>query len=660
MTINSTIRKAGPYSGTGSQTAFPFAFKVFLASEVVVVQTNSSGVETTKVLNTDYTVALSLDQNANPGGTVNMIAAPPSGSLLTLISGVTSTQGQSIPNNGGFYPKVVEDGLDRLTILVQQLFEQVGRAVKYAVSDTVSVNSFPTQTARANNLLGFDASGNIVAVTPVAGSATQVQMALAAGNGASLIGGGDQIVSSIAGLRALLKTSPSNNALVTGYYAAGDGGGGLYYYDPTDITSTDNGGTIIVASDGGRWKLVLNDNAINVKQFGARGDGATNDTGAIAAAIAALPATGGKLNFLAGTYITDTIIFPNYPKTLNLIGIGRASTFLQALNQNAPILQGAATIIPSNATACNLVSGMSFKAHALGSTGPALNLIRFSFSRIEKISFEANSTGQWAYGILLDASDHCYSNYIHDVEIKVKNPITQAVIHIQNHANLHYISRLVCTVNNVLCAIKIENQIAPGTSQAIFVEDCHFEGLTSVVNGAIDPGNAMLVVVQNSYFENVVNAIAQTGNVLAINNFFAASPGVSINNPWPLGWTSIGNNYSGGMNAHNTLGGRLSISGANGTSGELEIRGDGTSIPGTLRMYNPTSASFVTGQFDGTYLNINTPFKTANTELAFSTGTLAAFSGANTATLTNCPVVGNPRKWVRFQDAGGYYYMPAW
>lgn len=99
--------------------------------------------------------------------------------------------------------------------------------------------------------------------------------------GVALVGGAGRVVNSIATLRTLPKTG-SKNACVTGYYASGDGGGGVYYYDAADTTTADNGGTVIVASDGGRWKLVVTDE-ISVRQFGAKGDGTTNDTSALQA-----------------------------------------------------------------------------------------------------------------------------------------------------------------------------------------------------------------------------------------------------------------------------------------------------------------------------------------------------------------------------------------
>lgn len=128
--------------------------------------------------------------------------------------------------------------------------------------------------------------------------------------GASMIYGTSRVVNSIAELKTLLKTTPSQNAFVSGYYAEGDGGGGPYYLDSADTTSADNGGTIIVAADGGRWKLV-NGGTVSINQFGAKGDwngvSGSDDTAFIQAAFSSsakrIIADAGK------TYqITDTIL----------------------------------------------------------------------------------------------------------------------------------------------------------------------------------------------------------------------------------------------------------------------------------------------------------------------------------------------------------------
>lgn len=106
----------------------------------------------------------------------------------------------------------------------------------------------------------------------------------APGKGAAIISGAIKVVDSVAELRLLLKTSNSKDAFVTGYYSALDGVDAHYHLDAADTTTADNGGTVIVAADGGRWKLV-HSGTVSIRQFGAKGDGTTNDYAAIQAAI---------------------------------------------------------------------------------------------------------------------------------------------------------------------------------------------------------------------------------------------------------------------------------------------------------------------------------------------------------------------------------------
>lgn len=74
--------------------------------------------------------------------------------------------------------------------------------------------------------------------------------------------------------------------LLLGYYSLGDaGGGGLYHYSSGQPAGTyvDNGGSIIVPTggDGSAAWLMMNDDRATIKQFGAKGDGSTDDADAI-------------------------------------------------------------------------------------------------------------------------------------------------------------------------------------------------------------------------------------------------------------------------------------------------------------------------------------------------------------------------------------------
>lgn len=184
MSISSSTRKAGPFACNGSTVAFPFAFKVFTTDDVRVVLTDSNSVESDLALGTNYTVALNADQDANPGGTVTTTATYATGYKITLTSQVQNLQPVTLTNQGGFYPKVINDALDRLTIMAQQLAEQVGRAVKTSIS---SSSSTPDQLLFD---IGAAVTNALNSATAAAGSATNsANSATASANSATASAG---------------------------------------------------------------------------------------------------------------------------------------------------------------------------------------------------------------------------------------------------------------------------------------------------------------------------------------------------------------------------------------------------------------------------------------------------------------------------------------
>ena len=199
MTISSATRKAGPYLGDGVAVALPFSFKVFAASDLRVVRTSAGGVETDLALGSGYSVSLNADQDATPGGTVILAVPAATGERTTIGSSIDPLQLVDLPNQGGFYPRVLSDALDRLTIIAQQLQEEQGRALRVPFSDVSGGFTMEDASNRASKLLGFDSSGRPAYIALTSGSATAVALQLAsliadladvvtAGKGASLVG----------------------------------------------------------------------------------------------------------------------------------------------------------------------------------------------------------------------------------------------------------------------------------------------------------------------------------------------------------------------------------------------------------------------------------------------------------------------------------------
>ena len=78
--------------------------------------------------------------------------------------------------------------------------------------------------------------------------------------------------------------SPTTEYIVGGFYTPGDGGGGIFVWIPTAITTPDGGITINNANNTtGHFKRLYSGH-INVRWFGAKGDGTTDDTAAVHAA----------------------------------------------------------------------------------------------------------------------------------------------------------------------------------------------------------------------------------------------------------------------------------------------------------------------------------------------------------------------------------------
>lgn len=113
---------------------------------------------------------------------------------------------------------------------------------------------------------------------------------------------GSYVVSNMSELLELSPTEKSAIVILKGYYEEGDGGGGTFYYDAESQLEA-NGGTVIKSDKvKGRFVRDCEENYVNVKWFGAMGDGANDDTAAIQAAIDSLPENGGTVSLPGGKY----------------------------------------------------------------------------------------------------------------------------------------------------------------------------------------------------------------------------------------------------------------------------------------------------------------------------------------------------------------------
>jgi len=160
MTVSTTIIKSS-HNGNGSTTTFAYSFKIFADTDLVVIIRSSAGTETTKTLTTHYTVAGAGDAS---GGSITFTSGniPASGETVVIRRNVPQTQAIDYIANDPFPAETNEEGLDRTTMIAQQVSEATDRSIKLSRTNTMTSTEFTVgATDRANKILAFDSSGEI-------------------------------------------------------------------------------------------------------------------------------------------------------------------------------------------------------------------------------------------------------------------------------------------------------------------------------------------------------------------------------------------------------------------------------------------------------------------------------------------------------------------
>ena len=148
------------YNCDGSTQDFSFTFPIVETSDMVVIlRTVSTGDETVLTETTHYSLS-ATNNDYSSGGTVTTVSAYASTYTITLIRNVPESQNADLEDSKVLRLDNLESALDRLTLQVQDLEEELGRCLKYPRTETNSAE-LPNSVDRASTHLGFDASGDI-------------------------------------------------------------------------------------------------------------------------------------------------------------------------------------------------------------------------------------------------------------------------------------------------------------------------------------------------------------------------------------------------------------------------------------------------------------------------------------------------------------------
>lgn len=232
-------------TGNGTTSVIGYAWPVLSAADMRV---KVDGVELT--LNVDFTVQ---GVGSAIGGTVTFTTPPANGAEISLYRATVLQRTSDYQTAGDFRAAVVNNDIDRLWLVLMEMLQgSRGSGATMRVPPGETLSQLPAKADRLGLIPYFHpVTGDVVVTTPVAGSAVDVLVQLASTTDAAK--GAGQVGYS----RALA-------------YAAGTVGNKLR-------------------------------ELVSVKDFGAVGDGTTDDTAAFAAAIAALPG-GGRIYVPRGWY----------------------------------------------------------------------------------------------------------------------------------------------------------------------------------------------------------------------------------------------------------------------------------------------------------------------------------------------------------------------
>ena len=170
--INPVTRRV-QFAGTTGTGPFAFNFNILQATDIVVLKNNV--VLSIGTGSTNYSVSIA----SNGTGSVSLVTALISSDTLIIMGGRELSRTTDFVTAGDLLASSLNEQLDSNVVMSQQIDEKVNRSIIAQPGDKlVGVNlSLPLVADRANEIIKFDASGNVttVPVSEVAGSDIDTQ-----------------------------------------------------------------------------------------------------------------------------------------------------------------------------------------------------------------------------------------------------------------------------------------------------------------------------------------------------------------------------------------------------------------------------------------------------------------------------------------------------
>ncbi|EUC90092.1 hypothetical protein HMPREF1569_2287 [Klebsiella oxytoca OK-1] len=126
MTVSTEVDH-NDYTGNGVTTSFPYTFRIFNKTDLMVQVVDLNENISVLILDTDYSVT---GAGSYSGGSVVLSSPLANGWQISISRELPATQETDLRNQGKFFAEVHEDAFDKLTMLIQQCFSFLRLALR--------------------------------------------------------------------------------------------------------------------------------------------------------------------------------------------------------------------------------------------------------------------------------------------------------------------------------------------------------------------------------------------------------------------------------------------------------------------------------------------------------------------------------------------------
>lgn len=274
------------YKGDGVQTSFPYPYPYRNSDDIVGYIINDVGYEKRITNNFKYDKVSNIYQYPLAG---EPLAAPYS---IKLIRETPQQQNADLPGKLPF--SLIEKSLDWIIMILQEIGSRCNSLWHIRndckLSETNARNSASAAAESEENAANSEDMAKKWAMSPVSPDGVvdtnsptgYTQSAKIWAALSKEYAGLSKFKLPIGYYNSIDEMRKSETAIVgrpcvtLGYYEPNDGGGSVYIIRSKTNNDTDDGGSIIVLDNGNVAELII-DGSINVKQFGAKGDGISDD-----------------------------------------------------------------------------------------------------------------------------------------------------------------------------------------------------------------------------------------------------------------------------------------------------------------------------------------------------------------------------------------------